>query len=137
MPSPCDYHTAPLNCVVVDGRIAGSGSGSGAGGGTGGGNGAGTGGAGGAGASGPGAPDKAGGPGATGAGAGAAGTGSSPGSGGGNQQSVLTEPVAVASNPYKQTLPAVLTVAELLALIGVPVLAGFMLRRRRKRSANP
>jgi Cu/Ag efflux pump CusA len=46
---------------------------------------------------------------------------------------VLTEPVAVASSPYRQTVPAALTVAELLALVSAPVLAGYALRRRRQR----
>ena len=143
MPSPCDYYTAPLDCTVSDGHAAQTGSGGSGSGGSGGGTG-GTGGSGGTGAGAPGAtgPGASKGASATGGGAGAGGGtgggGSSGGGSGGGSQAVLTEPVAVASSPYRQTWPAVLTVVELLALISAPVLVRYGLRRRQqKRSANP
>ena len=143
MPSPCDFHTAPLDCTVSDGRAVSAGSGSGSGSGGGGGSGSGSGGSGGSGgANGPGGAGAA----ATGpagagarasasgsAGAGGAGGGVGPSSGTGTGQTVLTEPVAVATSPYRQTVPAALTVVELLALVSAPVLAGYVLRRRRQK----
>lgn len=144
MPSPCDYRTAPLDCTVSDGKAVSAVSGGGnSGGGTNGsggsgGTGGGSGGAGGAGsaATGPAASHGAATSGAGGTGGGAGGDGPSS-SGTGNQQTVLTEPVAVATNPYRQTLPAALAVVELLAIVSAPVLAGYALRRRRqKRSAQ-
>lgn len=137
MPSPCDYYTAPLDCTVLDGRAVsaaagGSGSGSGGGGGSGG-----TGGAAGLGAAGPGSSVKASSSSSAGAGAGGGAGGFGPTSGAENQQPVLLEPVAVSASPYRQTLPAILTVVELLALIGAPVLVLYTLRRRQqKRSAH-
>lgn len=144
LPSPCDFHTAPLDCTVSDGKAvsSGGGSGSGSGSGSGGGGGSGGGAAAGPGSTAPGAAGK--GASARASGTGAAVVGGAGGSGGsgtssgtGDQQTVLTEPVAVASSPYRQTLPATLTVVELLALVGAPVLAGYVLRRRRlKRGAQ-
>jgi ABC-type phosphate transport system substrate-binding protein len=140
MPSPCDYYTAPLDCTVSGGKAVSAGGGSGSGSGSGGSSGSGSGGSGGTTGSG-GAGSAATGPAGAAArasasgsaGAGGAGGGVGPSSGTGTAQTVLTEPVAVASSPYRQTVPAALTVVELLALVSAPVLAGFALRRRRQR----
>ena len=146
MPSPCDYYTAPLDCTVSDGKaVSADGGGSGGSGGSGG-NGGSSGNGGNSGATGPGV----GGPGSTRPGASARASGSNssgtggagggyygPSSGTGNQQTAVAEPVDVASSAYRQTLPAALTVAELLALISAPILVRYALRRRQqKRSAH-
>jgi ABC-type phosphate transport system substrate-binding protein len=114
-PSPCDYRTAPLDCVVQDGKAVSAGGGTGSSGGTGSGS-AGTsatGPAGAGGATAPGAADGA------------------PGGPGQGAAPIYAQPVSVASSPYRKTLPAAAALAEILAAIGVPVLLGSLLRRRK------
>jgi hypothetical protein len=132
-PSPCDYVTAPLNCVVVNGKpVSAGGNGSG-----GSGNGSGGSGAGGAGNGNAGNP-AAGASATASAGAGAsfnpvtgqyAGATSSANS----AQNINAEPVAVAGRPNEETLLSTLTVLELLAAVSAPVLVGAWVHRRRKR----
>ena len=129
MPSPCDYVTAPLNCVVQNGKaVAAGSSGGGSGNNAGSGNGTGNGNA-----QNPGAHASTG-----------PSTGPSasydPNTGqlvsvgpSGSAQPIYAEPVAVASRPNEQTLLATLTVLEILAAICAPVFVGAWLQRRRKR----
>lgn len=119
-PSPCDYHTAPLNCTVENGKAVSTG---GSGGAAGAGAGAGAGGANSPGASNSASASASGG----GNGAGGAGGGS-----GGSGQTVYTEPVAVASKPYGQTLSAAFALVALLGAISTPVLISYALQRRRR-----
>ena len=130
MPTSCQYYTAPLNCTV--GSSGGGGGSSGGSSGTSGGTGATAVGA----SSSPGAGHTgASSPAGTANSYGTGGTASGGGTVGGNGTEVFTEPVAVASSPYKQTLLAVLTVVELLAAITAPILVGLLLRRRRNQGA--
>jgi len=126
LPSPCDFHTAPLNCVVSGGKAKPAG---------------GSGGSGGPGSVGPGNANAAqtGGPSAT-AGAGPSAsfdpnTGQFVGGGNGTagSQDIAAEPVAVAARPDEQSLLAALTVLEILAAVSAPVAVGAWLQRRRKR----
>jgi phosphate ABC transporter phosphate-binding protein len=128
-PSPCDYYTAPLNCVVANGKAVSAGGNSNSGGSN-------TGGAGNSGNGNAGNPNS-GNPTAS-AGAGASFnpvTGQYAGatSSGGAMQNINAEPVAVASRPNEETLLSTLTVLEILAAVSAPVVVGAWVARRRKR----
>jgi hypothetical protein len=134
MPSPCDYYTAPINCVVVNGKAVNTGGSNGSSGG--GGSGSNGGGANNANAANP----HGGGPSAASSLGPSASfdpnTGQLVGSGAGTDagaQSIAAEPVAVASRPEEQSVLAVLTVLEILAAVCAPVAVGAWLQRRRKR----
>ena len=120
MPSPCDFHTAPLDCTDEGGKAVTTGSGNTSGNGTN---------PGATGAAPAGATD---GPSAGSTGA-ADGQGAAAGPGTANNSQVYAEPVTVEAASDQQLTLATLTVLELLAAIAAPVLVGTWLQRRRKR----
>jgi phosphate transport system substrate-binding protein len=134
-PSPCDYYTAPLNCVVKGGKATQGPGGNGL-------PGSGGSGPGGSGPSGT-APGGSGAPGAGGKSAtGAGGTGGvNPLTGqplGGNSAAsgspVYAQPVSLVGKPPEEWMLGILTALELLGAVAVPTVLGTWLQRRRRRA---
>jgi phosphate ABC transporter phosphate-binding protein len=144
-PSPCDYYTEPLDCVIVGGKAsAPATSNSGGGGSSNNGNGSGGNSANNGNATNPDNGNAANPAASHSLAAGGAApkssfdpnTGQEVGSGSNSSasaQSIDAEPVAVASRPDEESVLATLTVLEILAAVSAPVLVGAWIQRRRKR----